>query len=166
LKNQRGWALEVRVQFSTATEEFQGENAMRNMMTTIFTGLAFTLTPAMAQNAPTKLVAKVTFPFLYSGKAMSAGVYEITPIGNGARGYAIANREGGQGVLMIASHPTRESKDVAPRLVFQCPEDGTCELNQVWYGDSSHGYFAPKSKLSPRDKERLVAVNLTTVKAE
>ena len=122
---------------------------MKKHTNTIVAALIVVAVCALAANAQTnssvRLIANIPFEFNVASKILPAGTYEIeclTPRTD-LKVLKLRSRDGRASAVVQTSITT--SKDERERLVFHLYGDRYF-FAQVWMGDATVGYAAPRSK--------------------
>jgi hypothetical protein len=77
----------------------------------------------------------------------------------------LLNMETGKSVFIPSRVPITESKDVRPRLTFQCAAEAGCALSKIWSGAGSGLEFATPPPTASQ-KERYETIYLDRVKGK
>jgi hypothetical protein len=107
--------------------------------------------------------AKIPFAFRAAGSDLPAGRYRVDlPAGNSVN-MQLQNMDTGKTVSIQAKAPLSDSKDVRPRLIFQCGGEEGCSLARLWSGAGS-GLEFRTPPLTANQRERRETIYLDRFK--
>lgn len=130
----------------------------RTWMTLVFAAAA-TCSAALAG----ELNANIPFDFTAGGKAMASGAYVVTRLDSAGGSYVIkmTNRQTGNSAMLVSTFALNSVADDNAKLIFRCAS-GPCALAQVHSPGESQGRAFAMPRTLAGDRERTVAVRLTS----
>jgi hypothetical protein len=126
-----------------------------------------TLAAGVAYGQDNATVAKIPFAFRAAGSDLPAGRYRVGPSAGESGSMGFLNLDTGKTVFIRSkaplSAPVSESKEVRPRLIFQCGGEEGCALSKLWSGTGG-GLEFPTPKLTANQRERRETSTLSALR--
>ena len=111
--------------------------------------------------------AKIPFAFRAVGSDFPAGQYRVGPMTGTSGDMELQNMDTGKSAFIRSKAPltagATESKEVRPRLIFQCGGEEGCSLAKLWTGTGRGLEFATP-KLTANQRERRETIYLDRFK--
>ncbi len=126
-----------------------------------------TLAASAAYGQENGTTAKIPFAFRAVGSDFPAGQYRVGAMTGSSGDLQLQNMDTGKTAFIRSKAPltggATESKEVRPRLIFQCGGEEGCSLAKLWSG-SGRGLEFATPKLTANQRERRETIYLDRFK--
>src|SRR5580704_6570742 len=126
-----------------------------------------TLAASAAYGQENGTTAKIPFAFRAVGSDFPAGQYRVGAMTGSSGDMQLQNMDTGKTTFIRSKAPlsaaATESKEVRPRLIFQCGGEEGCSLEKLWSG-AGRGLECATTKLTANQRERRETIYLDRFK--